>query len=64
MSLPSWLTEDYIQRALQEFHKDDQLRVQKVCAKPATGKGANFVGVMTRIYVDFEDGDGKSSRTS
>ncbi|EDX11833.1 GD19842 [Drosophila simulans] len=64
MSLPSWLTEDYIQKAFQEFHKDDQLRVQKVCAKPATGKGENFVGVMTRIYVDFQHGDGTKQKQS
>ncbi|XP_036675147.3 uncharacterized protein [Drosophila suzukii] len=62
--LPEWLTEEYIQKALQRFHKDNQLRVQKVWAKPATEKGENFVGVMTRIYVDFVQGDGAELKKS
>jgi len=62
--LPEWLTEEYIQKALQRFHKDNQLRVQKVWAKPATEKGENFVGVMTRIYVDFVQGDGAELKNS
>ncbi|KAH8243635.1 hypothetical protein KR032_009023, partial [Drosophila birchii] len=56
--LPSWLTQDYIQKALRAFYKDDQLRVVKVWYKPATGKGENFICLMTRIFVDFELGDG------
>ncbi|XP_017082092.2 LOW QUALITY PROTEIN: uncharacterized protein LOC108115247 [Drosophila eugracilis] len=62
--LPSWLTEAYVQKALQNFHKDDQLRVRKIWAKPATEKGENYVGVMTRIYVDFERGDGTKLKSS
>ncbi|XP_017130614.1 uncharacterized protein LOC108148214 [Drosophila elegans] len=62
--LPSWLTEEYIQKALQDFHKDPKLRVQKVWAKPATEKGENFVGVMTRVYVDFVQGDGSEQKKS
>ncbi|KAH8361805.1 hypothetical protein KR200_000830, partial [Drosophila serrata] len=62
--LPIWLTEDYIQTALRAFYKDDQLRVLKLWAKPATEKGENFVGVMTRIYVDFESGDGSVKNMS
>ncbi|XP_017046559.1 uncharacterized protein LOC108091727 [Drosophila ficusphila] len=62
--LPSWLTEDYVQKALGNFYKDNQLRVQKVWAKPATEKGENFVGVMTRIYVDFVQGDGTEQKKS
>jgi len=62
--LPDWLTEEYIQKALQRFLEDDQLRVQKVWAKPATEKGENFVGVMTRIYVDFVQGDGAELKNS
>ncbi|XP_052840985.1 uncharacterized protein LOC128255423 [Drosophila gunungcola] len=62
--LPSWLTEEYIQKALQDFLKDPKLRVQKVWAKPATEKGENFVGVMTRVYVDFVQGDGSEQKKS
>ncbi|XP_017082102.2 uncharacterized protein LOC108115257 [Drosophila eugracilis] len=56
--LPTWLTEEYLQPRLRAYCKDDQLKVLKIWAKPATGKGENFVGVMTRIYVDYQLGDG------
>nr|XP_043067542.1 uncharacterized protein LOC122321523 [Drosophila bipectinata] len=62
--LPTWLTEEYIQRALQAFYKDEDLKVLKVSSKAATGKGENFVGVMTRICVDFEQNDGSVQRKS
>lgn len=47
-----------MQPRLRTYCKDDQLKVLKIWAKPATGKGENFVGVMTRIYVDYQLGDG------
>ncbi|KAH8294757.1 hypothetical protein KR018_002599, partial [Drosophila ironensis] len=62
--LPVWLTEEYIQRALRAYSKDEQLKVLRVWAKPATGKGENYVGVMTRIYVDLEEGNGALLRKS
>ncbi|KAH8242918.1 hypothetical protein KR032_003027 [Drosophila birchii] len=62
--LPSWLTEEYIQTALRAFHKDEQLRVLKLWAKPATEKGENFIGVMTRIYVEFELSNGSVEKQS
>ncbi|KAH8346886.1 hypothetical protein KR059_001926, partial [Drosophila kikkawai] len=62
--LPNWLTEEYIQKALRAFHKDEQLRVLKLWAKPATEKGENFIGVMTRIYVEFEPRDGSVEKKS
>ncbi|XP_037730031.1 uncharacterized protein LOC119560580 [Drosophila subpulchrella] len=56
--LPNWLTEEYLQSRLRTYCMDDQLMVLKLLVKPATGKGENFVGVMTRIYVDYQLGDG------
>ncbi|XP_016986206.1 uncharacterized protein LOC108049511 [Drosophila rhopaloa] len=56
--LPSWLTNEYLQPRLRAYLKDDQVKVVKISAKPATGKGDNFVGVMARIYVDYQLGDG------
>ncbi|EDV43732.2 uncharacterized protein Dana_GF16372 [Drosophila ananassae] len=61
---PTWLTEEYIQIALRGYYKDTQLCVLKVWAKPATEKGENYVGVMTRIYVDFELADGGLQKKS
>ncbi|XP_022232701.2 uncharacterized protein LOC111081075 [Drosophila obscura] len=56
--LPSWLNAEFIQTKLRAYCKDDQLRVLKLWGKPATGKGENFIGIMTRICVDYEDGSG------
>ncbi|BFF92959.1 uncharacterized protein DMAD_10901 [Drosophila madeirensis] len=62
--LPAWLTEEYIQGHLRAYCKDEQLRVLKLWAKPATEKGGNYVGVMTRIYVDYENGSGTLQKKS
>ncbi|KAH8365194.1 hypothetical protein KR084_005776 [Drosophila pseudotakahashii] len=56
--LPTWLTEEYLQPRLRTYYKDDQLKVLKVWAKPATEKGQNYVGLMTRIHVDYQQSDG------
>lgn len=56
--LPTWLTAAYLQPRLRAYCQDDRLQVLRIWAKPATGKGENFVGVMTRIYVDYQLGDG------
>ncbi|KMY89393.1 uncharacterized protein LOC6731728 [Drosophila simulans] len=56
--LPTWLTAEYLQPKLRSYCQDDRLQVLRIWAKPATGKGENFVGVMTRIYVDYQLGDG------
>lgn len=52
--LPSWLTKDYMQIRLKAFHKDPQLSVRKLWSNAATGKGENYVGVVTRIHAEFE----------
>lgn len=62
--LPTWLTEEYLQPRLRTYCKDDRLKVLKICSKAATGKGENFVGVMTRIYVTYQLGDGSVQERS
>ncbi|XP_017130599.1 uncharacterized protein LOC108148203 [Drosophila elegans] len=62
--LPTWLTEEYLQPRLRAYYKDDGLKVLKIWAKPATGKGENFVGIMTRIHVDYQLGDGSEQKKS
>ncbi|BFF92958.1 uncharacterized protein DMAD_10900 [Drosophila madeirensis] len=62
--LPAWLNAEYIQAHLRSHSKNDQLRVLKLWGKPATGKGENFIGIMTRIYVDYEDGSGVAQHKS
>ncbi|XP_016957089.1 uncharacterized protein LOC108029372 [Drosophila biarmipes] len=56
--LPTWLTEEYLQPRLRDYYKDDQLKVLKIWDKQATEKGQNYVGLMTRIHVDYQQGDG------
>ncbi|KAH8242919.1 hypothetical protein KR032_003026 [Drosophila birchii] len=62
--LPDWLTEEYLQPRLRTYCKDDQLKVLKIWSKAATGKGENFVGIMTRIYVNYQLGDGSVQEKS
>ncbi|XP_043644245.1 uncharacterized protein LOC122613894 [Drosophila teissieri] len=56
--LPNWLTAEYLQPKLRAYYKDDQLKVLKVWAKPATEKGQNYISLMTRIHVDIQQSDG------
>ncbi|KAH8288323.1 hypothetical protein KR054_001150 [Drosophila jambulina] len=62
--LPNWLTEEYLQPRLRAYCKDDRLKVLKIWSKAATGKGENFVGIMTRIYVNYQLGDGSVQEKS
>ncbi|TDG48229.1 hypothetical protein AWZ03_005404 [Drosophila navojoa] len=52
--LPCWLTKDYLQTQLRAYHKDPQLNVRKLWSNAAVGKGQNYVGVVTRIHVEYE----------
>ncbi|XP_068153155.1 uncharacterized protein [Drosophila tropicalis] len=58
--LPEWLTELYIQSKLRIYYKDNGLKVLKLWSKPASGKGDNWVGVMTRIHVEFQRSNEKA----
>ncbi|XP_017051060.1 uncharacterized protein LOC108094800 [Drosophila ficusphila] len=62
--LPTWLTEEYLQPRLRSYYKDDQLKILRIWAKPATGKGDNYVGVIVRVYVDYQQGDGSVQNKS
>ncbi|KAH8310522.1 hypothetical protein KR044_001767 [Drosophila immigrans] len=57
-TLPDWLTKEYMETKLRIFHKDADLSVIKLWSHTATGKGENFVGVITRIYVEFKESNG------
>ncbi|KAH8277440.1 hypothetical protein KR026_010848 [Drosophila bipectinata] len=61
---PNWLTNQYFQPWLQKYYKDEGLKVLKIWAKPVGGKGENFFGVVTRIYVDYQQGDGVTKNQS
>ncbi|EDW84844.1 uncharacterized protein Dwil_GK12928 [Drosophila willistoni] len=56
--VPDWLTETYLEHALQKFYNDQALKITALDLRPALGKGENFGGVLTRLKVDFRRGDG------
>lgn len=63
-TLPQWLDEDYMQSRLRVFYGDDQLKILKLWSNAACGKGENFVGVITRIYVEYELRSGEVKNSS
>jgi len=62
--LPTWLTVEYLEPRLRTYYKDDQLKVLKICAQPATEKGQNYMSLMTRIHVDYQQSDGLVQKRS
>ncbi|CAD7091876.1 unnamed protein product [Hermetia illucens] len=50
---PSWLSEQYVQDALRKYIKDNSLEIVKLEIVPASSKGDNYCGVMTRVRVQF-----------
>ncbi|XP_060649844.1 uncharacterized protein LOC132787023 [Drosophila nasuta] len=63
-TLPDWLNKDYMEEKLRSFHKDAELSVIKLWSLTASGKGENFVGIITRIYVDFKLSNGEQQQRS
>lgn len=57
---PEWLTKDYIETCLRSYYNDAKLKLVKLYAKPALGKGENYGGVLTRIKAEFKSGSCKS----
>ncbi|XP_017104263.2 uncharacterized protein [Drosophila bipectinata] len=60
LDAPEWLTESYLQDALQKYYSDQRLRIDWVKVKPALGKGENYGGVLTRVKAQFTRSDGTS----
>ncbi|XP_016952241.1 uncharacterized protein LOC108026058 [Drosophila biarmipes] len=57
--IPLWLTEDYVQKKLRAFLKNDSLKLEKLDIKPAIAKGENYNSVMTRINVEYTTKESK-----
>ncbi|XP_041674679.1 LOW QUALITY PROTEIN: uncharacterized protein LOC108113795 [Drosophila eugracilis] len=53
---PAWLTEEYVEKRLRVYFKNETLNVD---IKPAIASGENYASVMTRIYVDYTTSDSK-----
>ncbi|XP_017849615.2 uncharacterized protein LOC108604592 isoform X2 [Drosophila busckii] len=56
--LPDWLTQEYMQSKLRLHYKDDKLLVHKLWSNAATAKGDNYVGIITRLNVEFQLANG------
>lgn len=55
---PEWLTKCYMENALRNYHADPKLKVLKMQAKPALGRGENYGGVLTRVSTEFRPSKG------
>lgn len=53
-----------MQLRLRGYYGDDNLKIVKLWSNAAAGKGENFVGVVTRIYVEYELTGGEVKKSS
>lgn len=51
---PEWLTKDYLETCLRSYYNDPKLKLVKMQAKAALGKGENYGGVLTRVKAEFK----------
>lgn len=51
---PEWLTKDYLETCLRTYYNDAKLKLVKMQAKAALGKGENYGGVLTRVKAEFK----------
>ncbi|XP_017079850.1 uncharacterized protein LOC108113684 [Drosophila eugracilis] len=61
---PEWLTEDYVEKKLRRYFKNDSLQLKKLKSEPATAKGDNYASVMTRINVEYTTRVSKDSKAA
>lgn len=61
---PSWLTDAYLEKVLQKYLKDDQVKIINVNIKPATANGENYASIMSRIKVKYSSSKEKSQELS
>ncbi|XP_020811786.1 uncharacterized protein LOC110186837 [Drosophila serrata] len=57
---PAWLTEEYVEKKLRVYFKDESLNVEQLEIKPAISNGENYASVMTRINVEYTTEDLKT----
>ncbi|XP_016952837.1 uncharacterized protein LOC108026419 [Drosophila biarmipes] len=61
---PAWLTEEYVEKKLRVYFKNDSLNVENLDIKPATANGENYASVMTRIKVEYTTKDSKDKQST
>lgn len=55
---PEWFSKDYLENCLRSYYKDGNIKLLKVHAKPALGKGENYGGVLTRVKGEYKTSKG------
>ncbi|XP_061393307.1 uncharacterized protein LOC133328777 [Musca vetustissima] len=55
---PEWFTKDYLESCLRSYYQDDSIKVVKLHAKPALGKGENYGGLLTRVKAEYKNSKG------
>ncbi|XP_033166590.1 uncharacterized protein LOC117145157 [Drosophila mauritiana] len=60
---PAWLTEEYVEKKLRVYFKNDTLNLKKLTIKPAIANGENYASVMTRINVEYTTKDSKDNQS-
>lgn len=53
-SIPSWITNTYLEKILQKCENDPNLKVKGFEAAPATAKGNHYASVMLRVKVLYK----------
>ncbi|KAH8284213.1 hypothetical protein KR054_012242 [Drosophila jambulina] len=61
---PAWLTEEYLEKKLRVYFKNETLNLEQLEIKPAIGNGENYASVMSRINVKYTTEDSKKRQSA
>lgn len=53
---PKWLDRSFVERCLQNYYSNKQLRIINLEIKPGTAKGENYASYIYRVNVVYLDG--------
>lgn len=56
ISIPDWLTIDFVEKHLQNYFKNSEIKIKTWTIQSATAKGENFASHIYRVRIYF-DGD-------
>lgn len=61
--LPPWLTNEYLEKILQEYENNQTIKVFGFDAGPATAKGNHYASVMFRVNIQYKQNDKKFTKS-
>lgn len=50
---PDWLNSDFLEKHLQKYFDNTQIRIVSFELKPATAKGENYASTLYRVKISF-----------